>query len=48
MKEDRRTWAAQRGAIKRAEHQLLDHPKILNDPFALRILGKDRDSIMEA
>ena len=48
MQEDRRTWAAQRGAIKRAEHQLLDHPKILNDPFALRILGKDRDSIMEA
>ena len=48
MQEDRRAWAAQRGAIKRAEHQLLDHPKVLNDALALRILGKDRDSIMEA
>lgn len=48
MQEDRRTWAAQRGAIKRAEHQLLDHPKVLNDPLALRIIGKDSDSIMEA
>ena len=48
MEENRRTWAAQRGAIKRAEHQLLDHPKVLNDALALRIIGKDSDSIMEA
>ena len=48
IQEDRRTWAAQRGAIKRAEHQLLDHPKVLNDALALRIIGKDSDSIMDA
>ena len=48
MEENRRTWAAQRGAIKRAEHQLLDRPKVLNDALALRIIGKDSDSIMEA
>jgi len=39
---------AQRGAIKRAEHQLLDQPKVLDDPLALPILGKDSDSIMQA
>jgi len=48
MQEDRRTRAAQRVAIKRAEHQLLDHPKVLNDALALRIIGKDSDSIMDA
>jgi hypothetical protein len=41
MQQGRRVWAAQRGAIKRAEYQLLDQPKVLDDPFALRIIGKD-------
>ena len=48
MQKNRRVWAAQRGAIKRAEHQLLDHPRVLDDPLALRIIGKDSDSIMQA
>lgn len=48
MEGDRRIWSAQRGAVKRAEHQLLDHPKVLNDALALRIIGKDRDAIMDA
>jgi methyltransferase (TIGR00027 family) len=32
---------ALRVAMRRAVHQLLDHPKVLDDPFALSILGPD-------
>ena len=32
---------AQRVAIRRAAHQLHDHPKVLDDPLALRIIGAD-------
>jgi methyltransferase (TIGR00027 family) len=32
---------AQRVAIRRAAHQLLDHPKVLDDPLALRIIGRE-------
>jgi methyltransferase (TIGR00027 family) len=32
---------AQRVAIRRAAHQLLDHPKVLDDPLALRIIGNE-------
>jgi methyltransferase (TIGR00027 family) len=32
---------ANRVAIRRAAHQLLDHPKILDDPLALRIIGPE-------
>ncbi len=32
---------ANRVAIRRAAHQLLDHPKVLDDPLALRIIGPE-------
>jgi methyltransferase (TIGR00027 family) len=32
---------AQRVAIRRAAHQLLDEPKVLDDPLALRIIGAE-------
>jgi methyltransferase (TIGR00027 family) len=32
---------SQRVAMKRAAHQLLDDPKVLDDPMALRIIGKE-------
>jgi methyltransferase (TIGR00027 family) len=31
-------------AIQRAAHQILDNPKILEDPFALRIIGAEAES----
>src|SRR5215467_4982332 len=31
-------------AIQRAAHQLLDSPKIFEDPLALRIIGADAES----
>jgi len=35
-------------AGQRAAHQLLDHGAILNDPYAVRILGEHRDSVFQA
>src|SRR5271169_4489280 len=32
---------AQRVAIRRAAHQLLDQPRVLDDPLALRIIGSE-------
>jgi methyltransferase (TIGR00027 family) len=37
---------AQRVAIRRAAHQLLDDPRVLEDPVALRIIGRDEASAM--
>ena len=31
-------------ASQRAAHQILDNPKILEDPFALRIIGAEAES----
>lgn len=41
MNEGRPSRTAQRVAVRRAAHQLLDRPLILNDPFALKIIGAD-------
>jgi len=38
---------ALRVAIRRAAHQVLDHPKIFEDPLALRILKLDRASVQD-
>jgi len=35
---------ALRVAMRRAVHQLLDHPRVLDDPLAIRILGEDTAS----
>jgi methyltransferase (TIGR00027 family) len=41
MQEGKFSRTAQRVAIRRAAHQLLDQPKVLDDPLALRIIGAD-------
>ena len=43
MKEDQPSSAAQLVAIRRAAHQLLDRPKVFDDPLALRIIGQESD-----
>ena len=35
---------ALRVALRRAAHQLLDNPRIFDDPLALPLLGLDRDT----
>jgi methyltransferase (TIGR00027 family) len=39
---------AQRVGIRRAAHQLLDEPKIFDDPLALRMIGKEDASALQA
>lgn len=40
MREGRPSATAQRVAMRRAPHQLLDNPKVLDDPLALKIIGR--------
>jgi methyltransferase (TIGR00027 family) len=39
MKPDRPSGTAYRVAMRRAAHQVLDQPRVLDDPIALRIIG---------
>lgn len=39
---------AQRVAMKRAAHQLVDDPRIFDDPLALHIIGKEHASALQA
>jgi len=48
MEEGRPSATALEAAIHRAAHQLLDAPKILDDPLALRIIGADALSVLRA
>jgi len=48
MKEGRPSVTAQRVAMRRAAHQLLDDPKVFDDPVALRIIGKESASALRA
>ncbi len=48
MKEDRPSITAERVAMRRATHQLLDDPKVLDDPVALRIIGKENALALQA
>jgi methyltransferase (TIGR00027 family) len=41
MQEGKFSRTAQRVAIRRAAHQLLDQPHVLDDPLALRIIGEE-------
>lgn len=41
MQEGKFSSTAQRVAIRRAAHQLLDQPRVLDDPLALRIIGSE-------
>jgi methyltransferase (TIGR00027 family) len=47
-KENRPSATAQRVAMRRAAHQLLDDPKVFDDPVALRIIGKESASALQA
>jgi methyltransferase (TIGR00027 family) len=48
MNENGPSITAQRVAIRRAAHQLLDNPKVLDDPVALRIIDKKTASALQA
>ena len=48
MKENRPSATAQRVAMRRAAHQLLDDPKVFDDPVAVRIIGKEIASALQA
>jgi methyltransferase (TIGR00027 family) len=48
MKPDRHSHTAHRVAIRRAAHQLLDHPPVLDDPVALPILGAETAAALRA
>jgi len=41
MEEGKFSRTAHRVAIRRAAHQLLDQPRVLDDPLAIRIIGAD-------
>ncbi len=48
MKENQPSATAQRVAMRRAAHQLLDDPKVFDDSVALRIIGKKSASALQA
>jgi methyltransferase (TIGR00027 family) len=48
MNEGRPSRTAQRVAVRRAAHQLIDRPLIFEDPFAMRIIGPDAAAATEA
>ena len=43
MQEGKFSRTAHRVAIRRAAHQLLDQPRVLDDPLALRIIGSEAE-----
>jgi methyltransferase (TIGR00027 family) len=45
MHEDRPSKTAFRVALRRAAHQILDHPKVFADPFALAIVGATAEDL---
>jgi methyltransferase (TIGR00027 family) len=47
MKSDEASRMALMVALQRAAHQLLDHGAILEDPYAVRILGEDADKVLQ-
>jgi methyltransferase (TIGR00027 family) len=47
LKETRPSKTAQRVAMRRAAHQLLDDPKVFDDPVAVRIIGKEDASALQ-
>src|SRR5437879_3540669 len=46
MQEGTFSRTAQRVAIRRAAHQLLDQPRVLDDPLALRIIGSEAEDAL--
>ena len=48
MQEGKFSRTARRVAIRRAAHQLLDEPRVLDDPLALRIIGSDAENALRS
>ncbi len=48
MQEGTFSKTAQRVAIRRAAHQILDEPRVLDDPLALRIIGFDAERALRS
>ncbi|MGD0211575.1 MAG: class I SAM-dependent methyltransferase [Desulfomonilia bacterium] len=48
MKENRPSITAQHVAMRRAAHQLLDDPKVFDDPVAILIIGRESASALQA
>lgn len=48
MKENRPSATALRVAMRRAAHQILDDPKVFDDPLAVRILGAENLSALKS
>src|SRR5438874_10404338 len=48
MKAGRPSRTAQRVALRRAAHQLLDEPLVFTDPLAVRIVGADDERLLMA
>jgi methyltransferase (TIGR00027 family) len=48
LKENQPSGTAERVAMRRAAHQLLDDPKVFDDPLALRIIGQEGTAILQA
>jgi methyltransferase (TIGR00027 family) len=48
MQPGRPSLTAQRVAMRRAAHQILDQPRVLEDPVALKIIGPDNASAIRA
>jgi methyltransferase (TIGR00027 family) len=48
MQEGTFSRTAERVAIRRAAHQLLDHPQVLEDPLALRIIGAEAEGALRS
>ncbi len=46
MQEGKFSRTAQRVAIRRAAHQILDEPRVLDDPLALRIIGREAEDTL--
>src|SRR5450432_1122310 len=48
MREGRGSRTAERVAVRRAAHQLLDRPRVLDDPLALAILAAEERETLQA
>ncbi len=48
MQEGKFSRTARRVAIRRAAHQLLDQPRVLDDPLALRIIGSEAENALRS
>src|SRR5882762_1319056 len=48
MQEGTFSRTAERVAIRRAAHQLLDQPRVLDDPLALRIIGSEAEEALRS